>query len=251
MGHYYKQNGEPCYFVPNAKGTGTRDTTIRDARKLNLVPSVTEIMKIADKPGLNKWLIDQHIMAALTLPREEGWDDETFIKKVRQDASEQALKARDKGTMIHDVIERHYLGQSSVDDLYEYDMLFKSITKSLDSEFGLNQWIPEKSFSSPLGYGGKCDIHSPVAVVDFKTTDKDLDGVKCYAEHQMQGAAYKHGLGLKHAVTANLFINSNTYDVKLIIHDETERHWEMFKCLLKFWQLSKGYDSSFNLGEKA
>ena len=51
--HWYKQDGSPCYEVPYADPKkGMRSTTIRDARKLNLVPSVTTILQVMDKPGL-------------------------------------------------------------------------------------------------------------------------------------------------------------------------------------------------------
>jgi len=207
---------------------------------------VTEVLKVADKPGLNRWLIDQHIMAALTIPKEEAWNDHELISKVRQDANEQSKQAREKGSEVHDSLERYFSNDPSTYDLVEYSDIFHAINGVLLGEFGGRDWIAERSFSSPPGYGGKCDLHCPIAIIDFKTTEKPLDGIKCYDEHLMQGAAYKHGLGFPDAVTGNIFISTkNIGEVRLILHEDTSRHWEMFQCLLKYWQLSKNYDSSY------
>jgi hypothetical protein len=53
--HWYSLDGKPCHTVPNKDGDGTRTTTLRDARKLQLLPSVTTIIGILDKPQLTKW----------------------------------------------------------------------------------------------------------------------------------------------------------------------------------------------------
>jgi len=53
--HWYRaDDGKPQYTVP-AKDGSLRPTTLRDARKMNLLPSVTTVMKIAAKPAINVW----------------------------------------------------------------------------------------------------------------------------------------------------------------------------------------------------
>ena len=49
--HWYDQKGAPAYTV-KAKDGSDRPTTLRDARKMNLAPSVTTILKVAAKPAL-------------------------------------------------------------------------------------------------------------------------------------------------------------------------------------------------------
>jgi len=56
------------YTVEAAKG-GQRATTLRDARKLSLVPSVTTILNIVAKPALLAWMQQQVLYSALTLPK--------------------------------------------------------------------------------------------------------------------------------------------------------------------------------------
>ena len=56
--HWYDAAGNPRY-----------DATLRTARKENLYPSVTSILSVVSKPGLDAWKMEQVALAALTLPR--------------------------------------------------------------------------------------------------------------------------------------------------------------------------------------
>jgi len=56
--HWYDQNGDPAYTIIGKNGK-ERNVTLRDARELNLVPSVTTIIGVAAKPSLENWKIDQ------------------------------------------------------------------------------------------------------------------------------------------------------------------------------------------------
>lgn len=70
--HFYAyKDGQfvSCHEVPYADGKGMRKTTLTDARRLNLFPSVTGICSIVNEPGLNNYWKTQAIMSALTLPR--------------------------------------------------------------------------------------------------------------------------------------------------------------------------------------
>ena len=44
--HWYTRDGVPQYTVEAKKG-GQRNTTLRDARVMNLVPSVTTVLNVA------------------------------------------------------------------------------------------------------------------------------------------------------------------------------------------------------------
>ena len=69
--HWYTRAGNPMYTIIGKNGK-ERNTTLRDARTLDLVPSVTTILGVAAKPGLEKWKQEQVLLAALTLPRQDG-----------------------------------------------------------------------------------------------------------------------------------------------------------------------------------
>ena len=76
--HWYQRDGVACHTVPSLKGE-PRPTTLRDARKLGLLPSVTNILGVIAKPELTAWLQEQAVMAALTLPRIAGETEDAFL----------------------------------------------------------------------------------------------------------------------------------------------------------------------------
>lgn len=240
-GHWYTQTGEPAYTIVGKNGN-ERNTTLADARKMALVPSVTTILSVADKPALTAWKVDQALMAALTLPRIEGESLDDFKKRAAMDAKQQAVDAADEGTRIHGVIERFYLtGDYKSQDA----VIIAGVIEAIQATFGdlpWGYWKAEKSFCSPMGYGGKVDLHSDQVVIDFKTKDFGPgDKVVAYDEQIMQLDAYRHGLGYPTATMANVYISrSHPGEVRVIVHEEGD-HYQRFCLLLEYWKLSKGY----------
>jgi hypothetical protein len=241
-GHYYQADGTPCYEVPNKSKGGMRPTTLRDAKKMGLFPSVTTILKLLAAPNLEQWKQKQIMMAALTLPHIEGENLAQFEKRVWDDAGEQSRVAREEGTRIHGIIEGYYSGETMT--LSETDTKFlDGVRNALDEAFGEQTWCAEKSFSSPLGFGGKVDLHSPFVIIDYKTKDFTEDDLKkpfSYENHILQLSAYRRGLGYPDAEIANVFI-SRTVPGLVKVETHKEDYWDRFECLLRYWQLSKNY----------
>lgn len=242
-GHWYGRDGSPCYTVIGKNGK-ERNTTLRDARVYNLLPSVTTIIRCAAAPGLENWKLEQMLLAALTLPRNEGESEEAWMNRVRQDSRETARKAADRGTEIHGAIEKHFLGLPPTEELYPF---VKGVTKALTEHFGEQLWAPERSFAHPLGFGGKCDLHTKAGMIaiDFKGKDfSDPAECKQYDEHLMQGAAYLQGFGIYPGRFANVFFSRNNPGTVAIIEastDDLERGWRMFSSLLSYWQSANNY----------
>lgn len=109
--HWYKRTGEPAYEI-ESKGGGLRPVTLRDARTMGLVPSVTTVLQVIDKPALTSWKVDKGIMAALTLPKLEGEADRKYLARIKADSGQQAKDAAEEGTRIHDAIEAHFKGNA-------------------------------------------------------------------------------------------------------------------------------------------
>ena len=176
-GHWYKIDGTPAYEVI-AKGTGLpRPATLRDAKTLNLCPSVSGIIRCAAAPGLDKWKQEQVLLAALTTSRAEGETDEAYMARIMADSKEQMIQARDKGTAIHAVLQQSY--ETGVQETHEYFPMVKGVHEAIAEKFGTHQWVAEKSFSNFMGYGGKCDLYTPDGIViDFKTKDFDEQKIK-------------------------------------------------------------------------
>jgi hypothetical protein len=243
-GHWYTPDGAPCYTLVGANGR-ERNTTLKDARVMGLYPSVTTITKCAAAPGLVNWMVDQAILSALTLPRREGESEADWLVRVKQDSKETARKAADRGTQIHTAIERHFLGKMPDGEMWPY---VKGAVETLDAHFPGVTWDVEKSFAHPLGYGGKCDLHSKAdkIVVDWKGKDFTVASeCKQYDEHIMQGAAYLMGFGIGlEGRFANAFVSRTVPGLTVIIEtnpEDIKRGWRMFQKLLEFWQEQNRY----------
>ena len=236
-GHWYRKDGTPAYTTEGK--TGVRNTTLRDARKLGLLPSVTTINGMLSKAGLDTWKQQQVLLAALTLPRLPDEPEADWLARVMQDSKATGRDAANRGTAIHAVIEGYF------DQLYmpEKPPYLDSIDKALDNAFGPQPWLAERSFGHPLGFGGKCDLMAKSGfIVDFKTKDTSLEKVDVYFEHEMQLAAYREGLGLPTARCAIVFVNGTTNEVKLIEveQDRLQKGWECFEHLLRVYQIKNG-----------
>ena len=233
-GHFYKPNGEPAYTYKNKKGE-EKATTLREARKEGWFPGATTIIATQARFGLVNWMIDQAILSALTLPRPEGEGDLSFFARIKADAKEQAEKAAEKGKIIHAWVQDSFEGKVSPP---EADPFVISARMEITKKCGARNWICEKPFASPMGYGGKIDLQDPEIILDIKTTEKDLDTIRTWDDHAQQLAAYRTGVQNPNAKCGILYINVLTTDSKLLWLPEEElvKGFECFKALLAFWK---------------
>ena len=250
-GHWYTLEGKPLYTLVGKNGK-ERNTNLRDARKLNLVPSVTTILDQAAKPGLVNWQINQGINAALTLPREEDETDEQFLYRVRQDSKEQAEKAAEQGTIIHADINMGFAGKKE-------SKTYLAVHKIINGMFPNQEWLSEQSYTSKEeGFGGAIDLHSKTSIViDFKTKD-NLKGVEAkslvFDNHGMQLSAYAMLLKIntENLTRVSIFIDRKNPEVIVsYVWDKNshERHLQMFNALLTYWKCLKKYDPTETLKE--
>jgi hypothetical protein len=246
--HWYDRAGKPAYEVQKRDG-GLRPTTLADARKLGLVPSVTTVLSVLAKPALEVWKVKQGILAALTLPRAPDEPEDDYLARILSDSGQQAKDAADEGTRIHDAIERSFRGMV-VEERYRPHVA--GVREELARLFpGVSDWVAESSFASPLGYGGKVDLHSPSTgiVVDHKGKDGDFsDGKKLAYDQHWQLAPYQQGLGLPTNVCANLFF-SRTRPGKVASHvwsvEQIAEGWQVFRATLEVWRALKKFDPRF------
>jgi len=238
--HLYDRDGNPVYEVPNKSKGGMRPATLRDAKKLNLVPSVTEILKIMSAPGLEQWKQDQMIQAALTEPRIDGETDGEFIARIKQTGKEHARIAADRGTMIHSEIENAFLLKQTT----EIGESVRGYTLNITS---VDSWGVERPFSHQLGFGGRVDFWGdPPCVVDFKTKEK-LSKKNDWPEHIMQLAAYRFGLCLpEDARLINVYVSWDGDIVhKEWTSEDGEHGLDGFLRCLNLWKWAKNYNPSF------
>lgn len=247
--HWYdKNNGDPVYEVPYADPSkGNRPTTLSDARKLGLVPSVTGIIDMADKPALVTWKANQ-ILDAAWMYRKTNIEEKLWKGMVRKQSEKIGKDSAALGNKIHNAIE-HVL---TTPNIPPKEIVAHCLKQYIDEplrtimEDRFFPHISEKSFSHKDGFGGKVDLHGKDFVLDFKTKDKEwAEGDKlAYDGHCMQLAAYREGLGMPNAKCYNLFISTKKPGL-VYLHEWTEaemqRGWKMFQCLLNYWKLVNNF----------
>lgn len=256
-GHWYDKTGKPFYEIVGANGK-LRPATLRDAKKLGLLPGVTSIIKCAAKPGLVRWQLNQMMMAALTLPRMTDESEEAWIERVWKDSEETGRKAAEKGTAIHAAVQGMYEGRHpGPGELWHHcmgaDAAVSGWLKTLGA--GTPEVEAEKSFAHPLGFGGKADLHgTPSFVLDFKSKEFDHDtDLKTWPEHHMQLAAYREGLGIPTARAAIVYVSVTNPGLSRLIEipeEDLECGWECFIHLLGFWKAKNKYRCGFDVSER-
>ena len=243
--HWYDRDGTPRNEVRAKDGT-MRPATLRDARKFGWYPGVTSIIKCAAAPGLETWKQAQVLLAALTLPRLPGENDESFCKRVMQDSGEQARKARERGTEIHAAIQGHYEGQAPAEELWPF---VEGVKGHIEANFPGCKWIPERPCAHEAGYGTKADLSSfhGEVVIDFKGSEFTKDeapSLKTWDEHHMQLAATRRALKRTDAECAICYVSRTVPGLARIIRvdeDDLQRGIGMFDSLLSYWQHKNKY----------
>ena len=249
MGHWYTQDGAPQHWITGKNGK-ERATDLRDARKLNLAPSVTTIIKGAAAPQLTNWLVNQAYMQALTTPARDGETLDQYIKRCKAAEAAELERTADIGSAIHKAIEDKFLGRRPREHAESADAVFDLVHHLTGQNRG---WIPEKTFTSPLGFGGAVDLHHQGGVViDYKTkdfTEETADKRMAYDNHAMQMAAYAHGLGMPDARLINIFVSRQVPGL-VRYHEwskpDAEKGWKKFSALLDYWQASTGHKPTIN-----
>jgi len=232
-GHYYTKLGEPAYKIIGKNGN-KRNTNVKDARELGLVPSVTTIIGQLAKPGLDRWKSEQLLLAALTLPRYDNEAESDWLERVMADSRSTGKEAAERGTRMHGVLENFYR-RKEIGILPFYVI---EVDRTITAHFGAQQWAAEASFAHPQGFGGKIDLNGSNVVIDFKSKVGDISKVKPYHEQIMQLAAYRVGLGMPDARCANVYFNE-TGDVTLVEHtpDQLDDAFSCFQCLLQYYKI--------------
>ncbi len=240
--HWYFHDGRACYEVPRAKGDGMRPTTLADARKLNLLPSVTTILGVLHKEALVQWRVEQAVLACLTAPKRNDEPLDDFVTRIlhterHQDQEGDEAKAR--GTEIHDALEAYFThGEPSLEVVPWIDPVIKYLAR-----FGTV--IHSEHILVGNGYAGKCDLIFEDSmgvewVIDFKSTKAAKLPTKSYWEHKMQTAAYAQCRQIRHH--ANIYISTVECGAFSFCDNESPSDpWRAFASLLEYWRVTNNF----------
>ena len=248
--HWYDRDGKAVFEVPKAKGGGMRATTIADARKLGLYPSVTTVLSVLAKPQLVDWQLGQVAGKAYTNPPQDGESQEDYARRIISASQEQVGEAADLGTQIHAAIEAHFKGEPVADDYQQ----FVAPVAALATKEGITFREHElRLVNTNDGYAGTTDAVFTDGIgfngiLDFKSR-KTKPGQPCtpWETEPMQIAAYcvaKFGSIKYNTTGANVYISTTEPGrVEIVTYSATqlEESWSAFQAALKLWQYLKGY----------
>lgn len=243
--HYYDREGNPHHFVEKKDKSGLRPSTLADCKKNGWLPSVTTVLRALDKPALTTWLIRNAVTAALTTPRLPNEPEDAFMERIlAHDAEDEAAKARDRGTQIHDALELYLGGQPArvAPDLLPW------IEPAAKFVLELGEVEATEKIVVGDGYAGKLDLCVKHAVdgriiVDFKTTKK-LPAKAAWNEHVLQGAFYAKAYPEEVISTGNLYISTieqGKFAFFMHINPWKVTFSDACEPLLRLWQWMNDY----------
>ncbi len=173
MSHYYEASGKPKYTIVGANGK-RRDTTLRDARKLGLYPSVTEVKKaILKETFLDMWKEEQLAKFCYENPPVAGETEEEYMSRATYGANHITRTACDFGTLFHNTAEA-YAADRDIRIPFEVFPFWEPFKAWFDENVEEVVHTELATTCKQFGVGGSIDLICKLkgvglAIVDFKT----------------------------------------------------------------------------------
>ena len=248
-GHWYTASGSPLHTQPDGK-----NTTLKHARKQDLYPSVTEILKILDKPQINEWRCNQCIEGAFYKRPLDDEDLKSYKKRIHYGLREKQGETLDFGTRVHNQIEDYNNGifnHENDPDVLPY--VVKYIEWSKDRLVKVSA-AEKVVVNHRYGYAGTVDLVGQSkynkfssVLIDFKTQNIKGNKASFYDTWALQLAAYRKCFKPMPACMS-LVINSAKPEApveKIWTTEEMKDAWNVFKRALEIWQIQKKYKPTF------
>jgi len=268
MSHYYTQDGKPCHTQPTKKGAKNPDrpTDVRDARRLNLFPSITGITAMLANDSLTRYKQMMIAEEAFKRPPIGGEDLEEYTNFLIDKASTPAKEAAELGSKIHALLEAY--GKGDPVDLTA-TLTFPSTNRKVSVEDVIEPVVARVvelgitalghevvAVNTEYGYAGTLDMpwstEDALGLVDYKTSKtKPGEPVIPRLSHAMQLAA---GLCAfsgnmitfgKATRAQNIFISTTEpgrVDVIEYNGAELAEAWEAFQACLVLWRVVNKHD---------
>ena len=227
-------------LAENVKGKGRH---YRSPLNGELVPSITNVIGVLNKPALPRWaakvVAEQAAAMKTSLPNLE---DEEIVDLLKAAPWRSSTRAADRGTTIHAYLEARMVGL----DPQEISGEAARYRKAADA--WLADWQPTPLATELTvfgdGYAGTGDLwcrpsHGGVAIVDYKTSKA------VYAEAALQLAALAHAtttpdgtptMGVDEAWVVR--IGEDGYEAKRVA--DLDYNYAAFRALLAAWHWQNG-----------
>ena len=225
-----------------------------------LLPSVTSVLNMLNKPGLNQWAVNVTLdklgetLVDISEVREDKMiimpkeDLDQTLKTAKGVQKDIMMTAADLGTRAHDTIDRIVRGDTE-DMIIDEDV--RQVIKNFwqwwnDSGIVLDPRGDSMIYSAKYGYAGAADAlgvlpDGKLVVVDFKTSNGIFD------THIIQVAAYAKALEeqllamgnprekaeVKEAYVVRFSKFDNEYEVKRVAN--IDESFNAFKACLFLW----------------
>ena len=261
--HWYTRTGEACHTQPTKKGAknNTRATTITDARKLSLLPSVSAVIRMAAAPGLERWKQSQIVKACYNCP--PVWEEsfEEYERHIFEAADKERNDAADLGTRIHAGIENYWKDNAEPDaDIRDSVINAVNAVQKLGIKPVKNEQVV---VSNLFGYAGTTDMiwtnldNQSVGILDFKSCKTTEDEpIVAKPSHAAQIAAYHMAYWEpgrsqipEETVGYNIYISTTQPGrIEVVEYDYAtlRNEWEWFQACLILWRHKNKYDPRSN-----
>ena len=269
-GHWYTLDGQSAHTqVTKTKGAKpTRPTTIADAKRLGLLPSVSAYTRMLAAPYLERYKMLEVAKACYACPPAGGESYDDYARHILEQSSKDGSGAAEVGTQVHAALDLYFtdpirynsyplifLQDGSVVPADSFVLPAAAKIKSM----GLKVETTESILVNPAyGYAGTTDMiftHKNLCgILDFKTKrthegepviSGDTHCMQIAADHAAYwGADDGEPIGVN-ATGYNVYISTTEIgrvDVVEYSRDELLEGWQAFKSCLQLYRYIKGFD---------
>jgi hypothetical protein len=239
--------------VPKKSDGEPRPTTIRDAKKLDLVPSVTTILRggLPTPYGLQLWKLRMLLDHALTTERRSDESDEQYIARIQRDYEAAKSEAPDLGTEVHAMLAAHYSGGDGEygysPEAYKIGLVAREYMAPV-----IDDIVAVERTVVGTGYAGTVDlvyydVIGNLVLLDWKTQEPKSGKVKTRDEWVYQLAAYREAWMRDHEqpdICANLILPTDGGEPVWHVYsnEELERGWQVFESAWRTYRLVNGFE---------
>jgi hypothetical protein len=216
-----------------------------------LLPSVTNILGVINKPALLEWKLQQALTAALTLPRLEGETTDAFADRAVEDALAYTSTAASFGTDVHEMCAMLLMGKTEGWSP-EVEPWAAHVRDWIAERVGSVMFVERTVTNAVEGYAGTADAwvfdrEGGQVLVDFKTQGvKEGKAPAIYEDWAPQLAAYRATLATYQKVSCMSVVIGSRVPAPLVEHiwpaDAITEGWAAFKGAATVWRWQKGFD---------
>jgi hypothetical protein len=269
--HWYNRDGVAVHQVEMKTKPGEyKNTTIKEARQMKLLPSVTNVLGILDNKILTDWKMRQVCLAAMTSSRNGGESDEDYMDRILNLSTVVTKSAADFGTAMHAAVDTFLMSGKPPEPAPDNQQVIEYWPP-------VERWLNDNIYAAvmceyvvtelTLGYAGQVDVkailkgkaaeemklvnseYDGFAILDFKTRKVqppkkagELGAILTYESDVRQLSAYAHAD--EQCPVASVIIGSNEKG-RVKFHawsqQEQDEALHIFAVCLHLWSLIKNY----------